>query len=124
MVRKPQTDIERQLEAMERDTLAACNRVPPEQAPSWDKTVTLTAEQKEATAFVSVARRAWVAGKGYWISWLWDRYCDGVALSEAYSAVAKKKGEEARADAQGSPLESRTEEQPRGPVKAGAVAPD
>jgi type II secretory pathway component PulJ len=78
------------LEAMERDGMAACERTPAERPKAWDKTATLTDEQKAEPFFVSIARIIWRSGKGHLIPWLWDRYRDGQMMGEAYQAVMRQ----------------------------------
>jgi hypothetical protein len=85
------------LEAMERDGMAACERVPPDRPPAWDKSAALTDEQKAAPYFVVIARCVWRKGRGYLIPWLWDRYCDGKDMAEAYQVVMRQVAKEQRA---------------------------
>ncbi len=78
---------ERQLAAMDRDTLAACIRR--DATCGLDYSCTLTTEQEMAPLFTCVARAAAARGHGYLIPWLWDRYCDGQSLAEAHASISE-----------------------------------
>jgi hypothetical protein len=92
--------------AIERDGRGACDRVPAEQPLSWDRSITLTQEQRDAPGFVSIARRAWRAGRGYLIPWLWDRYSDGRSEAAAWAATGELRARAVAAEAPARPADA------------------